>query len=95
MNQKAKYNNSSNSLVLGRWSQAKIYLVPKEAESLAELEVVEVVLLDEGDPDDVEAGEQPASPRGLLVGDGLCLVHLKGDQPMMVWGSKLVRPKLT
>ena len=57
--------------------QSRPYLIPKEAESLAELEVVEVVLLDEGDPDDVETSEQPAAPRRLLVRDGLGLVHLK------------------
>lgn len=56
---------------------ASLDLVPEEEVPLRELEVVDVQLLHEGDPDDVEGGEDPAPARVLLVGDGLPLVlHL-------------------
>ena len=53
-----------------------MYLVPEEAESLAELEVLEVVLLHERDPDCIQAGEQPTAARSLLVRDRLHFVDL-------------------
>ena len=40
---------------------------------LAELEVLEVVMLDEGLAGDIETREQPAPPRALLVGHWLAL----------------------
>ena len=52
------------------------HLVPEEEVGLAELKVLEVLGLGEGDPDAVEGGKEPATSRTLLVGDGLDLVHL-------------------
>ena len=46
---------------------------------LAELELVELLRLRERDPHGVEAGEEPASPAALLVGHGLGLVNLVGE----------------
>ena len=48
-------------------------LVPVEEVGLAELEVLEVVMLDEGLAGDIETREQPAPPRALLVGHWLAL----------------------
>lgn len=50
--------------------------VPVEEVGLTELEVLQVVMLDEWLPRDIESREQPAPARALLVGDGLHLVHL-------------------
>ena len=50
-----------------------LYLVPVEEVGLAELEVLEVVMLDEGLAGDIETREQPAPPRALLVGHWLAL----------------------
>ena len=56
---------------------APLHLVPEEQVRLAELEIVNVVFLHEGNSDRVEGGEEPAASRSLLVRHGLCLVHLK------------------
>lgn len=70
----------------GRWSIYPIYhsllknlthLIPEEEVALAELEVVDVLLLGEGHPHGVQAGKDPAPPRAALVRHRLHLVDLK------------------
>lgn len=49
---------------------ALLKLVPEEKVGLRELELVEVVLLHQGNAEDVGASEEPAAPALPLVGDG-------------------------
>ena len=52
-------------------------LVPVEEMRLTELEVLQVVLFDEGLASNIECGEQPTPTRTLLVGHRLSLsLHL-------------------
>ena len=56
---------------------SSLNLIPVEEVSLTELQVLQVVLLDEGLPGHIKAGKQPAPSRTLLVCDRLALsLHL-------------------
>ena len=55
-------------------------LVPEEKVTLAELEVVQVVLLHERDPHGIQGSEEPTAPGTLLVGHRFHLVNLEKEK---------------